>query len=88
MPGWSATGRTSYAACSSGGFEVEFGAYFTEYRGGCLLTEIEAVLHNSEEDRSIRVQPYYSTGTSSSQFEIVEEGAENFCIRRVGTESC
>lgn len=87
VPGWSATGRTSYVACSSGDFEIEFGAYHTEYRGSCLLTEIQAVLYNSEKDKTIRPQPYYSTGTSDSQFEIVEEDAENFSIRRVTTES-
>lgn len=85
IPGWLASGRTSYAGCRSGDFEVGNGTTHTEWRGGCLLTEIQAVVYR--DGRSVRARPYQSSGTGYSQFEIVPDGGDNFCIRRVGT-SC
>lgn len=83
VAGWKANGRATYAACRTGDFELYFGETFTEFRGGCLLTDVEATLFKG--DRSIRARPYSSSGTAFSQFEIVDEGNDNFCIRRVGT---
>lgn len=84
VPGWKANGRVSYAACRTGNFEIYFGETFNEFRGGCLLTDIEAVMF--KDDRSVRARPYSSSGTAYSQFEIVQEGPEDFCIRRIGTQ--
>lgn len=84
VSGWKANGRATYAACRTGDFELYFGETFTEFRGGCLLTDVEATLF--KDGRSVRARPYYSSGTAYSQYEIVDEGNENFCIRRVGTE--
>lgn len=82
VSGWKVKGRTSYAGCSSGNFELEFGESFSEYRGACLLTYITAIL--LKEDEYIRADPYWSSGTAYSQFEIVQQGSR-YCVRRVGT---
>lgn len=85
VPGWSATGRTIYAACRQGQFDITYGNYHVEWRGECLLTEIQADVHG--DGKTIRARPYKSSGTGYSQFEIVREDGDDFCIRRVGT-SC
>lgn len=86
IPGWTAKGRTSYASCRSGNFELEFGQSFYEYRGWCLVTGITAVLYKNNE--AIRARSYWSSGTGYSQFEIVAErqnDTNSFCVRRVDT---
>lgn len=81
--GWRAAGRISYAACQSDDFSIEFGQFADRWRGGCLITEINAVMFRG--NQSIRARPYESSGTSYSHYEIVNESDDRFCIRRVGT---
>lgn len=84
VPGYKASGRTSYALCHSGDYELEFGKSHMEWRGICLLTEITAILKN--ETHNIRAKSYLSSGTSYSQFEIVQIGTDEFEVRRVDSE--
>lgn len=82
--GWRASVRTSYAGCGSGNFELNFGEYFIEYRGWCLLTEIAVKMYN--DTVGVDAWPYTSSGTGYSQFEIVSGSHKGFCVRRVDTE--
>lgn len=85
--GWTASVRTSYAWCSSGNFKINFGEYFLEYRGWCLLTEVAATMYQG--NKAVDACSYTSSGTGYSQFEIVEGGPTGFCVRRVDTQcSC
>lgn len=61
IPGWKASGFISYAWCGSTNFELEFGEYTNDSRGGCLLTYISADMIKG--NQSIRTIPYRSSGT-------------------------
>lgn len=82
---WKASGQVVYSACKTGSYDdLEFGEYFTEWRGGCLIRQVNAKLYNG--NLSVHAATYWSSGTSYSQFEIVRWGTgDSFCVRRVGT---
>lgn len=84
IPGWKANGRVTYAGCRPGDYTVNFGDTHTEWRGACLITEVSATLF--KDGQSVRAKPYWSSGTSYSQYEIVDDPKHGFCVRRVGTE--
>lgn len=85
VSGYSASGRTSYAWCASGDFNIASGDSYVESRGLCLLSGIEAIMKNGT--HNIRAQGYRSSGTAYSQFEIVAMGIDHFKVRRVGTSN-
>lgn len=84
IPGWKANGRVTYAACRPGDYQIDFGDTHTEWRGACLITEVSAVM--TKDGQSKRARPYWSSGTSYSQYEIVDDPKWGFCVRRVGSE--
>lgn len=87
IPGWTANGRVTYAFCRPGDFTIDFSETHTEWRGACLITEVSATLFKDDgQGESVRAKPYYSSGTSFSQYEIVNDPNLGFCVRRVGTE--
>lgn len=77
---------TSYAGCGSGHFDVEAGNQRSEWRGWCLVTEIDAVMHNGT--GTIRAISYVSSGTGYALFRVVKMGNGDFCVGRVNTDQC
>lgn len=87
VPGWRASVRTSYAGCSSGNHELNYGEHFTEPRGGCLLTKVHATMFQGDE--AVDAWSYTSSGTAYSHFQIVNGSEDStgyrFCVRRADT---
>lgn len=84
VPG-TVTGHVYYMVCPSTKFELAPGQEITDYRGICLITSIYADV--KKDGQTVNVYPYKSSGTSFSQFEIVEWPERNsYCARRVGTK--
>lgn len=87
VPGWTASVQTTYPGCSSGNFVIRPNEHISEYRGWCLLTKITATMYQG--DQVVYACSYTSSGTGYSQFDIVEEGPNRFCVLHVGTDcSC
>lgn len=85
--GWIASAQTAYAGCSPGNFVIKPDEHISEPRGWCLLTKISAAMFKGDE--VVYACSYTSSGTGYSQFQIVEEGPNRFCVVRVGTDcSC
>lgn len=70
----------SYPGCASDNFNIQYGEYTDIWRGGCLITQISAVVW--QDDKNYRARSYHSSGTSYSQFEIVQVG-NGFEVNRV-----
>jgi hypothetical protein len=54
-------------------------------RGGCLLTEITATVQTPQ--GNIVAKPYTSSGTSYSQFAVINTGGNTFAVTRVVTSA-
>ncbi|MFC4102113.1 hypothetical protein [Paenibacillus xanthanilyticus] len=83
---YSAVGRIEYASifCSNDNYSVAAGRTFTAPgRGVCLLTRITATV--ATPSGNIEAEPYTSSGTSFSQFAIIQVGENRFQVTRVVT---
>lgn len=81
---YSASGTVDYesAFCSNDNYSADAGGTWTASgRGVCLVTQITAVLlvNGSQQQAS----PYQSSGTSYSQFAIVQTSGGGFAVTRV-----
>jgi hypothetical protein len=67
--------------CSNDDYEVTPNTTWTAgSRGSCLVTEIDAVVHTPNGD--IQASSYTSSGTSYSQFAVIQTGANSFEVTR------
>ena len=81
---YNAWGRVSYAACRGDDYHVTTDTTWTgPGRGLCLLTEITATVRTPNGD--IVATPYQSSGTSYSQFAIIQIGSNSFQVTRIVT---
>lgn len=81
---YTATGDVAYRACKGGHFKLKYGETFKERRGWCLIYQITATMTNDNEASApIEAQPYYSSGTGFSIFQIVERGQLQFKVERI-----
>ena len=79
---YNAWGRVSYAACSGDNYNVTTNTTWTgPGRGLCLLTQITATVRTPNGD--IVATPYESSGTSYSQFAIIQTGPNSFRVTRI-----
>ncbi|MEK3884339.1 hypothetical protein [Paenibacillus sp. PL2-23] len=81
---YSAFGRVEYASifCSNDGYNVQSNQTWTgPGRGICLLTRITATVRTPL--GNIEAQPYTSSGTSFSQFAIIQVGENRYQVTRV-----
>jgi hypothetical protein len=69
---FNASGKVSYrsAFCSNDNYSVTPNTTWSNGRGVCLITEISAVVQTS--NGNIEATPYTSSGTSYSQFAIIQ----------------
>ncbi|NRD79939.1 hypothetical protein HPT25_21625 [Bacillus sp. BRMEA1] len=80
---FTATGRVEYASifCSNDDYTVSpNGGTWTHSRGVCLITRITATVRTPDGD--IAAKPYESSGTSYSQFAIIQTGRNQFEVTR------
>jgi len=80
---YNASGTVTYpsAFCSNDNYSVTPGTVWTASgRGVCLLTEITATLNTP--NGQITATPYTSSGTSYSQFAIINTGGNNYAVTR------
>lgn len=78
-----ASGTVSYASmfCSNDGYSVTPNTNWTaDTRGACLVTEISAVVKTPNGDT--QATPYTSSGTSYSQFAVLQTGPNSFEVAR------
>ncbi|MFB9326637.1 hypothetical protein ACFFSY_12000 [Paenibacillus aurantiacus] len=83
---YNAFGRIEYASifCSDDTYSVGGGNTFTAPgRGVCLLTKITATVVTPS--GNIEAEPYTSSGTSFSQFAIIQVGVNRFQVTRIVT---
>jgi len=73
-------GKIDYAVCSSDNFNLMAGKEASFPRGLCLLTEINATIELP--DRDVEAKPYTSSGTSYSQFAVIEVAPGIFEVTR------
>jgi hypothetical protein len=82
---YSASGTVFYASafCSNDNYTVSpNGAKWTaSSRGVCLVTQISATVRTPSGD--IPATPYESSGTSFSQFAIIQTGPNQFAVTRI-----
>ncbi|QAY67291.1 hypothetical protein [Paenibacillus protaetiae] len=81
---FNAVGTVEYASifCSNDNFVVERDeTWRASSRGVCLLTRISATVRTPS--GNIQAEPYVSSGTSFSQFAIIQVGANQFRVTRV-----
>lgn len=79
-----ASGKVSYASifCSDDNYSVTpLTTWKASSRGVCLLTKITATLKTPSGD--IVATPYESSGTSYSQFAIIQTGPNSFAVTRI-----
>ena len=77
-----ASGMVIYRVCRDDSYTVKPGGHWRgPSRGVCLVTEITAILKTPMGD--IRAKPYTSSGTSFSQFAIIQVGSNSFQVTRV-----
>lgn len=80
-------GHVSYALCSGDDFlMLPFSSAGPFSRGVCLLTEISAKVQISASE-VIEAKPYRSTGTSYSQFAVIQVGPKSFEVTRRVSDS-
>lgn len=85
---YDANGTVSYASafCSDDQYSVKAGqAWQATSRGVCLVTQISAYL--SVGDKTIQAASYESSGTSYSQYAIIQIGPESFAVTRITQDS-
>lgn len=78
-----ASGTVSYASifCSNDNYTVTpTTTWSASSRGVCLVTEISAVVQTP--NGNIQATPYTSSGTSYSQFAIIQTGPNSFEVTR------
>ncbi len=78
-----ASGTVSYMSifCSNDNYTVTPGTSWTaDSRGVCLVTEISAVIQTP--NGNIQATPYTSSGTSYSQFAIIQTSSTSFEVTR------
>jgi hypothetical protein len=79
-----AAGQVTYATflCSDDSYTIDpRGQWTAGSRGVCLVTEVSARLNVN--GQWINASPYTSSGTSYSQFAIIETGNNTFAVTRV-----
>ncbi|TYP75383.1 hypothetical protein BCM02_10459 [Paenibacillus methanolicus] len=77
-------GRVEYASifCSDDNYSVESGnTWRASGRGVCLVTRITATVRTPS--GNIEAEPYTSSGTSFSQFAVIQVGVNRFQVTRV-----
>ncbi|SFT23616.1 hypothetical protein [Paenibacillus sp. BC26] len=81
---YNAFGTVEYASifCSDDNYRVARNSTWTaSSRGICLVTRITAVVQTPS--GNIQAEPYNSSGTSFSQFAIIQVGENRFQVTRV-----
>ncbi|WFR63759.1 hypothetical protein P9222_05675 [Paenibacillus amylolyticus] len=81
---FTATGRVEYASlfCSDDNYAVQREeTWQASSRGACLVTRITATVRTPS--GNIEAEPYTSSGTSYSQFAIIQVGPNRFQVTRV-----
>lgn len=77
-------GHVSYAACSGDDFEIQpMQSWTAKSRGVCLLTRISATVYTP--DHTVDAESYRSSGTSYSQFSILQLDPGKYTVSRVVT---
>ncbi|WP_299181090.1 hypothetical protein [uncultured Chryseobacterium sp.] len=79
-----ASGKVSYMSifCSDDNYTVTPNTTWQAgSRGVCLLTEISATLQTP--NGNIQATPYTSSGTSYSEFAIIQTGTNSFAVTRI-----
>lgn len=77
-------GTVKYAACSSDDFEITpWGNWTASSRGVCLLTKITAKVYTP--GKTEEATSYSSSGTSYSQFAVLQTAPNNFTMTRIVT---
>lgn len=75
-------GKVKYAACSGDEFSIApWGSWTADGRGGCLLTQISATVYTP--GQSAEATPYKSSGTSYSQFAVLQMEPDKFTMTRI-----
>ena len=80
------SGKVSYMSifCSDDDYSATPETTWTaEHRGVCLVTEITATVKTPDGD--IVAKPYTSSGTSYSEFAVINTGGNTFAVTRVVT---
>ena len=83
---FSVKGKVKYASafCSDDNYEIAPGGSWTAgSRGVCLLTEVSATVHTPGQDA--KATPYESSGTSYSQFAVLQTAPGKFTMTRIVT---
>jgi len=83
-----ASGKAHYMSifCSDDSYVVTPGTgWEADSRGVCLLTKITATVKTPEGE--VVAKPYTSTGTSYSNFAVIQTGAKSFAVTRIVTLS-
>lgn len=81
---YSVKGKVKYAACSSDDFVIApWGSWTADSRGVCLLTKITADVYTPV--KTSEAIPYSSSGTSYSQFAVLQTAPDNFTMTRIVT---
>jgi len=78
-------GKVNYASafCSDDRFQISPNGDWSNRRGVCLITQVYAtVVYNG---REVRATPYSSSGTSYSEYAILETSPGAFAITRMVT---
>lgn len=81
---YAASGTVSYASvfCSNDNYNVDANGQWTaSSRGVCLVTEVSAKLN--VDGHWVNASAYTSSGTSYSQFAIIQTGPNSFGVTRV-----
>ncbi len=75
-------GHVRYAACSSDSFTIApYTTWTAKSRGLCLLTKIEGDMTLAGE-KKVKIKEYKSSGTSYSQYVIIQTASEMFEVTR------
>ncbi|GAA4371026.1 hypothetical protein GCM10023185_46110 [Hymenobacter saemangeumensis] len=85
---YAASGKVYYASafCSDDDYSVAAngGTWTANSRGVCLVTEVSATVYVN--GQPVGASPYTSSGTSYSQFAIIQTSPGSFAVTRVTTE--
>jgi hypothetical protein len=74
-------GTVHYIACSSDDFNIGPGSDWSHSRGVCLISKITSQVFLP--DRQVDATPYESSGTSYSQFAVIENPPGQYAVTRV-----
>ncbi|MFC2078932.1 hypothetical protein ACFLSZ_03020 [Candidatus Bipolaricaulota bacterium] len=78
-----AKGTAKFIACKHWDYSLSPITYDEHKRGLCLLKKISAVVSTPGGD--IEATPYTSSGTSYSQFAVIQTGEHEFVVTRIVT---